>query len=193
VGEWVLREACREAASWVPPRQIAINLSPVQFQHGDLPGLVQSVLLETGLAPQRLELEITEGVLIRDFSRAKSILGRLRLLGVKISLDDFGTGYSSLSYLESFRFDRIKIDRSLISNVKRNQRSAAIVRSVINLARSLELPVTAEGVETEGQLDFLAQLSCDHVQGFLIGRPAPIDQYAAAVRKQRSDSLRVAV
>lgn len=193
VGEWVLREACREAASWDVPRQIAINLSPVQFQHGDLPGLVHSVLLESGLAPQRLELEITESVLISDFSRAKVILRRLRLLGVRISLDDFGTGYSSLSYLQSFRFDRIKIDRSLIANVERNPRSAAIVGSVINLAHSLELPVIAEGVETEGQRRFLAGLSCDEVQGYLIGRPCPIDHYAAVVKKRQSDRVRVAV
>jgi len=193
VDEWVLREACREAASWAVPRKIAINLSPVQFQHGDLPGLVHSVLLESGLAPHRLELEITEGVLINDFSRAISILRRLRLLGVKISLDDFGTGYSSLSHLRSFRFDRIKIDRAFISNVDRNPKSAAIVGAVINLAHSLELPVIAEGVETEGQLEFLARSSCDEVQGFLIGRPHPIDRYAALVRNPRSNSVRVAV
>jgi EAL domain-containing protein (putative c-di-GMP-specific phosphodiesterase class I) len=114
-------------------------------------------------------------------------------LGVKISLDDFGTGYSSLSYLQSFRFDRIKIDRSLILNVDRNPRSAAIVGAVINLAHSLELPVTAEGVETEGQLKFLARLSCDEAQGFLIGRPCPIDHYAAVVGKQGSNPLRAAV
>jgi diguanylate cyclase (GGDEF)-like protein len=193
VGEWVLREACREAASWEIPRQIAINLSPVQFRHGDLPGLVHSVLLESGLAPQRLELEITESILINDFSRAKMVLRRLRLLGVRISLDDFGTGYSSLSYLQSFRFDRIKIDRSLIAHVERNPRSAAIVGSVINLAHSLDLPVIAEGVETEGQRRFLAGLSCDEMQGCLIGRPCPIDHYVAVVRKPRSDRVRVAV
>ena len=121
MGEWILREACREAASWPNPLQIAINLSPVQFRHGDLPALVHSVLLETGLPPSRLELEITEGVLIDDFSRAVSILRRLKALGVRIAMDDFGTGYSSLSYLQSFPFDKIKIDQSFISNLGQQQ------------------------------------------------------------------------
>ena len=121
MGEWILREACREAASWPNPLQIAINLSPVQFRHGDLPGLVHSVLLETGLPPSRLELEITEGVLIDDFSRAVSTLRRLKALGVRIAMDDFGTGYSSLSYLQSFPFDKIKIDQSFISNLGQQQ------------------------------------------------------------------------
>src|SRR6202163_2325708 len=148
IGEWVLREACREAASWPNPLRIAVNLSPIQFRHGDLAGLVHSVLLETGLAPTRLELEITEGVLIEDFARGVSILRRLKTLGVRIAMDDFGTGYSSLSYLQSFPFDKIKIDQSFISNVKSNSQSAAIVRAVIGLAHGLDLPVLAEGVET---------------------------------------------
>jgi EAL domain-containing protein (putative c-di-GMP-specific phosphodiesterase class I) len=181
IGEWVLREACREAASWPRPLQIAINLSPVQFQHGDLPTLVHSVLLETGLAPGRLELEITEGVLIGDFSRAVSILRRLKTLGVRIAMDDFGTGYSSLSYLQSFPFDKIKIDRAFISNLDRNAQSAAIVRAVIGLGHGLNLPIVAEGVETEAQLAFLARESCDEVQGFLLGRPGPISGFANLV------------
>jgi diguanylate cyclase (GGDEF)-like protein/PAS domain S-box-containing protein len=178
IGEWVLREACREAAGWLHPLQIAINLSPIQFRDGDLPGLVHSVLLETGLAPRRLELEITEGVLIEDFDRGLAILRRLKALGVGIAMDDFGTGYSSLSYLQSFPFDKIKIDQSFISNVKSNPQSAAIVRAVIGLAHGLELPVLAEGVETKAQLDFLAAESCDEVQGYLIGRPHPILEYS---------------
>ncbi len=179
MGEWIMREACRQAASWPKPLHIAINLSPVQFSHGDLPGLVHSVLLETGLAPDRLELEITEGVLIGDFSRAVSILRRLKALGVRIAMDDFGTGYSSLSYLQSFPFDKIKIDQAFISNLERNPQSATIIRAVIGLARGLELPVLAEGVETKEQLAFLAKESCDEVQGYLIGRPLPIEEYAA--------------
>jgi diguanylate cyclase (GGDEF)-like protein/PAS domain S-box-containing protein len=178
MGEWIMREACRQAASWPHPLQIAVNLSPVQFRHGDLPGLVHSVLLETGLPPSRLELEITEGVLIDDFSRAVSILRRLKALGARIAMDDFGTGYSSLSYLQAFPFDKIKIDKSFISNLGRNIQSATIVRAVIGIARSLELPVLAEGVETKEQLAFLAKESCDEVQGYLIGRPLPIDNYA---------------
>ncbi len=117
IGEWTLREACREAASWASPLQIGVNLSPVQFRYGDLAALVHSILLETGLAPGRLELEITEGVLINDPPRALSILRRLKLLGVKIAMDDFGTGYASMSSLQSFPFDKIKIDRTFVSGV----------------------------------------------------------------------------
>ena len=177
IGEWVLHEACREAASWPRPLQVAVNLSPIQFRHGDLAGLVHSVLLETGLSPTRLELEITEGVLVEDFDRGLSILRRLKVLGVRIAMDDFGTGYSSLSYMQAFPFDKIKIDQSFISKVKSNPQSAAIVRAVIGLAHGLNLPVLAEGVETRPQLDFLAGESCDEVQGYLLGRPQPIAEY----------------
>ncbi len=186
IGEWVLREACREAASWPHPLRIAVNLSPVQFLHGDLAGLVHSTLLETGLAPTRLELEITEGVLVGDFARGVSILRRLKTLGVRIAMDDFGTGYSSLSYLQSFPFDKIKIDQSFISKVKNNPHSAAIVRGVIGLAHGLNLPVLAEGVETKGQLDFLAAESCDEVQGYLMGRPHPISEYSKLVGRDEA-------
>jgi diguanylate cyclase (GGDEF)-like protein/PAS domain S-box-containing protein len=178
IGEWMLRRACREAASWDRPLQIAINLSSVQFRYGDLPGLVHSILLETGLAPHRLELEVTESVLIDDFSRAVAILRRLKALGVRIAMDDFGTGYSSLSYLQAFPFDKIKIDQAFISNLDKSPQSAAIVRAIIGLGRSLSLPVTAEGVETAEQLAFLARESCDEVQGYLIGKPLPIEAYA---------------
>ena len=191
IGEWVLREACREAASWSRPLQIAINLSPIQFRHGDLAGLVHSVLLETGLAPARLELEITEGVLIEDFARGVSILRRLKTLGVRIAMDDFGTGYSSLSYLQSFPFDKIKIDQSFISKVKNNPQSAAIVRAVIGLAHGLNLPVLAEGVETKAQLDFLAAESCDEVQGYLMGRPHPIMEYSGLIDRDEKDQARL--
>ena len=181
IGEWILRETCREAASWSRPLQIAVNLSPVQFQHGDLPAMVHAVLLETGLAAARLELEITEGVLIGDFARALSILRRLKALGVRIAMDDFGTGYSSLSYLQSFPFDKIKIDQSFVSNLDRSPQSAAIIRAVIGLGRGLDLPVIAEGVETAAQLAFLTEEACDEVQGYLVGRPGPIENYAELV------------
>jgi diguanylate cyclase (GGDEF)-like protein/PAS domain S-box-containing protein len=184
MSEWILRTACREAASWPRNLQIAVNLSPVHFRHGDLAGLVHMVLLETGLAPDRLELEVTEGVLIDDFSRAVSILRRLKSLGVRIAMDDFGTAYSSLSYLQSFPFDKIKIDQAFISNVERNRQSAAIARAVIALARVLGLPVLAEGVETKEQLAFLAREGCDEVQGYLIGRPRPIVEYAAVLARR---------
>ncbi|MGY3532888.1 diguanylate cyclase (GGDEF)-like protein/PAS domain S-box-containing protein [Bradyrhizobium embrapense] len=181
MGEWILREACREAASWAVPMQVAVNLSPAQFTHGDLVGLVHSILLETGLTPDRLELEITEGVLIEDFDRGLSLLRRLKALGVRISMDDFGSGYSSLSYLQAFPFDKIKIDRAFVINLGRNPQSAAIVRAVIDLGHGLEMSIVAEGVETEAQLGFLSEEGCDAVQGYLIGRPAPIGQFAALV------------
>ena len=181
LGEWILRAACREAAAWPRPLRIGVNLSPVQFHHGDLPLLVHQVLLETGLPPDRLELEITEGVLIGDFERALLVLRRLKNLGVRIAMDDFGTGYSSLSYLQSFPFDKIKIDRAFIANLGRSEQAAAIVRSVIALGRGLSLPVLAEGVETEAQLDFLVAEGCDEVQGYFIGMPKPIGDYAEIV------------
>jgi EAL domain-containing protein (putative c-di-GMP-specific phosphodiesterase class I) len=180
IGGWVLREACREAASWVRPLNVAINLSPVQFRHGDLPNLVHAILLETGLAPRRLELEITESVLMDDFTRALSILRRLKALGVQIAMDDFGTGYSSLSYLQAFPFDKIKIDQTFVCNLDKNPQSAAIIRAIIGLGCALSLPVTAEGVETKEQLAFLAKEACDQIQGYLIGRPLPVEDYAEA-------------
>jgi diguanylate cyclase (GGDEF)-like protein/PAS domain S-box-containing protein len=181
IGEWILREACREAATWPNPLRIAINLSPVQFRHGDLPALVHSTLLESGLAPGRLEIEITEGVLIDDFARGVSILQRLKTLGVRIAMDDFGTGYSSLSYLQSFPFDKIKIDRAFVANLDRSQQAVAIIRAVIGLGRGLNLPVVAEGVETKEQVDFLQREACSQIQGYFIGRPAPIDRYAVLI------------
>ncbi len=185
MGEWILREACREAASWAMPLQVAVNLSPAQFMHGDLVGLVHSILLETGLAPGRLELEITEGVLIEDFDRGLALLRRLKALGVRISMDDFGSGYSSLSYLQAFPFDKIKIDRAFVMNLGRNPQSAAIVRAVIGLGHGLEMSIVAEGVETQEQLGFLADEGCDAVQGYFIGKPLPIGQYAALVGRDR--------
>ncbi|MFL6805175.1 MAG: putative bifunctional diguanylate cyclase/phosphodiesterase [Xanthobacteraceae bacterium] len=193
LGEWILREVCGEAASWPKSLQVAINLSPVQFRHGDLPGLVHSVLLESGLSPDRLELEITEGVLIGDYSRATSILRRLKALGVRIAMDDFGTGYSSLSYLHAFPFDKIKIDRAFVSGIDRNSQAAAIIRAVIGLARGLNLPVVAEGVETQEQLAFLSDEACDEVQGYLIGRPGPIEHYAGTVGRPMSAVAKAAV
>src|SRR6202790_3162880 len=189
MGEWILREACREAASWPIPLQIAVNLSPAQFMHGDLVGLVHSILLETGLAPGRLELEITEGVLIEDFDRGLALLRRLKALGVRISMDDFGSGYSSLSYLQAFPFDKIKIDRAFVMNLGRNPQSAAIVRAVIGLGHGLEMSIVAEGVETQEQLGFLARVGCDAVQGYFIGRPLPIGQYAALVGRSGGNTV----
>jgi EAL domain-containing protein (putative c-di-GMP-specific phosphodiesterase class I) len=186
IGEWVLREACREAARWSNPLRVSVNLSPVQFRHGDLPSLVHAILLETGLPPARLELEVTEGVLINDFERTVSILRRLKSLGVRVAMDDFGTGYSSLSYLQAFPFDKIKIDQRFICNLEHDAQSATIVRAVIGLARGLNIPVLAEGVETQAQLNFLTAEHCDKVQGFLIGRPEPISHYAKCVGRKKA-------
>ena len=181
LGEWVLRSACREAASWPKPLRVAVNLSPVQFQRGDLAKLVHEILLETGLSPSRLELEITEGVLIGDFSGAVATLRRLKNLGVRIAMDDFGTGYSSLSYLQSFPFDKIKIDQSFVANLAHSRQAVTIIRAVIALGRGLDLPVVAEGVETQEQLTFLAGEQCSEIQGYFVGRPLPIEEYADVV------------
>jgi diguanylate cyclase (GGDEF)-like protein/PAS domain S-box-containing protein len=192
IGEWVLREACREAASWPHVLHIAVNLSPIQFRHGDLASLVHSVLLETGLAPSRLALEITESVLIDDFTRAVAVLRRLKALGVRIAMDDFGTGYSSLSNLQSFAFDKIKIDRSFISNLKTNPHAATIVRAVIGLGRGLNVPIVAEGVETREQLAFLSAEDCSEIQGSLLGEPLPIAAYANLIGGKRRFEQRTA-
>ena len=182
IGAWALKEACREAASWSVPLQVSVNLSPVQFRYGELAGLVHLILLETGLSPGRLELEITEGVIFDDPAWALSILRRLKSLGVKIAMDDFGTGYASMSSLQSFPFDKIKIDRSFVSGVETNAQSTAIVRSIIGLGQALKMPVIAEGVETESERSFLWQEGCAEIQGFLIGHPLPISGYAAIIR-----------
>ncbi len=188
LGTWALRTACREAASWPNRLHIAVNLSPVQFRHGDLPSLVHQILLETGLSPRRLELEITEGVLIGDLNRAVAMLRRLKSMGVRIAMDDFGTGYSSLYYLQSFPFDKIKIDRAFVSNLNHGRQSGTIIRAVIALCRELGIPVMAEGVETDEQLSFLAVEGCDGLQGYLIGRPLPIEDYANLVGRSMPPS-----
>jgi EAL domain-containing protein (putative c-di-GMP-specific phosphodiesterase class I) len=179
IGEWVLRETCREAAGWPKPLSVAVNVSAVQIHAPNFVGLVHEVLYQTGLHPRRLEIEITETALIRDPVRAQSTLRQLKALGVRIAMDDFGTGYSSLSNLRSYPFDKIKIDGSFIRAVDTNEQAAAIVRSVLGLGRGLGLPVLAEGVETEGELGFLAAEQCDAAQGYLTGRPATIDQFLA--------------
>jgi len=173
IGEWVLYTACREAAGWAEPHRIAVNLSPVQLGHVDLPRLVQQVLLDTGLSPARLELEITETAMIADPVRTLHVLRQLKAIGVSVAMDDFGTGYSSLSTLRSFPFDKIKLDRSFMVELDRPQ-SAAILRAVLTLGESLHIPVLAEGVETVEQLRFLREQGCDEAQGYLLGRPGPL-------------------
>jgi diguanylate cyclase len=176
IGNWVLGAACAEAAAWDNDAIISVNLSPAQFIQSGLVAQVAEVLHRTGLPPRRLELEITEGTLMDDTQNALRILTSLKGLGVKIAMDDFGTGYSSLSYLRRFPFDKIKIDRSFISDADSDSDAETIVQAIIAMGRSLRLHVTAEGVEKREQLAMLRALGCDFVQGFLLGRPCSADQ-----------------
>ncbi|MBB4234219.1 bifunctional diguanylate cyclase/phosphodiesterase [Rhizobium esperanzae] len=171
IGEWVLREACREAASWSNGHKIAVNLSPVQLGHADMAAVIAGILAETGLDPRRLEIEITESSIIIDKDKALGTMREMKALGVSIAIDDFGTGYSSLETLRSFPFDKIKLDKSFMAEVESNAQSKAIVRAILALGRSLEVPVLAEGVETQAQLDTLLEEQCDEAQGYLLGKP----------------------
>ena len=177
IGDWVLKTACREAATWTQPLTVAVNVSAVQIYNADFVRELHHTLLETGLPPRRLEIEITETALVRDFDRALATLRQVKALGVRIAMDDFGTGYSSLSNLRAFPFDKIKIDGSFIKSVNSNDQAATIVRAVLGLGRGLGLPVLAEGVETDAELKFLQQERCDEAQGYLLGRPAAIGTF----------------
>jgi diguanylate cyclase len=177
IGEWVIREGCRQAARWPDDIAVAVNLSAAQFHDPNLVGAIEAALAETGLDPQRLELEVTETVLISEMDKALTVLTDLRRMGVRIALDDFGTGYSSLSYLRKLPFDKIKIDRSFVRDLSTHAESQAIVGALIGLAGELGVGVTAEGVETEGQLSQLRASGCEEAQGFLISHP----QSAAAI------------
>jgi diguanylate cyclase (GGDEF)-like protein len=174
LGTWALTEACRRAAQWPDHLKVAVNLSPVQISTPHLPELVESILVETGLAPHRLELEITERIFMEDGEETLSILHRLKGLGVRISMDDFGTGYSSLSYLRSFPYDNIKVDRTFVSRLNEGTEHVVIVQAVVSIARALGMTTTAEGIETLDQQEFLAALGCDEAQGYLFSPPVPI-------------------
>ncbi|HEV2153052.1 bifunctional diguanylate cyclase/phosphodiesterase [Bradyrhizobium sp.] len=184
IGEWVLKQACHEAASWPGNIHIAVNVSPVQFRSRSLALKVAAALAESGLAPGRLELEITETVLIRDDEEALTILQQLRDLGVRIALDDFGTGYSSLSYLHRFPFDKIKIDRSFISDIGQSEDSSPIVQAVVHMAAARHMATTAEGVETEAQREVLRQLGCSQMQGWLFSPAVPAAKLKQLLSKQ---------
>jgi diguanylate cyclase len=177
IGAWVLRTACSEAAAWTVPLTVAVNVSAVQLYNVNFVQELHQILLETGLSPRRLEIEITETALVRDFNRALTTLRQIKALGIRIAMDDFGTGYSSLSNLRAFPFDKIKIDGSFIKSVNTNGQAATIVRAVLGLGRGLGLPVLAEGVETGAELQFLQDELCDEVQGYFMGRPAAIDSF----------------
>jgi EAL domain-containing protein (putative c-di-GMP-specific phosphodiesterase class I) len=173
LGEWVLKQACLTAATWPANIRVAVNLSSVQFKSHRLLECVQRALEEAGLPASRLELEITESVLLSDSDQTLETLHALRAMGIRISMDDFGTGYSSLSYLRAFPFDKIKIDRSFIEDVGSTDANFEIIKAVIALGRSLGMATTAEGVETEAQLDAVRSHGCDEIQGFLFSRPLP--------------------
>jgi diguanylate cyclase (GGDEF)-like protein/PAS domain S-box-containing protein len=176
LGEWVLRQACTEATKWPDDINVAINLSPVQFRSNNLVSTVMSAIANASIAPARVELEITEAVLLQNTDAIVAILYALRNLGVHISMDDFGTGYSSLSYLRSFPFDKIKIDQSFIRDIERNDESMAIIRAVAGIGISLNMTTTAEGVETKEQLELLRAEGCTEVQGYLFSKPQPASE-----------------
>ncbi|MFM0137157.1 bifunctional diguanylate cyclase/phosphodiesterase [Caballeronia grimmiae] len=176
LGNWVLRTACAEAAKWPASIGVAINLSPVQFRDKALASNVVSALKEAGLQPQRLELEITEGVLLMDEARTLHTLNHLRAMHVRISMDDFGTGYSSLSYIRKFPFDKIKIDQSFVRNIPHDAESVGIVRAIITMSACLGLPTTMEGVETAEQFGFAVSEGCSAIQGYFVSRPVPAAQ-----------------
>ncbi|WP_188756161.1 putative bifunctional diguanylate cyclase/phosphodiesterase [Microbacterium album] len=180
IGEWVLRTACAEAATWDPPYRIAVNVSAVQLTEQDLAGVVRDVLDETGLAPARLELELTESAVFADKERAQETLRAIKAMGVGIALDDFGSGYSSLEVLRSFPFDRIKIDRSVIASPGTEQETLAFVQAIMSMGRIFGMSALAEGVETPEQLAVLRSAGCEEAQGFLFGRPEPVEAIRAA-------------
>jgi diguanylate cyclase (GGDEF)-like protein len=189
IGEWVLHEACRAAATWPGDVRVAVNLSPVQFRHKDLVGQVKSALLAAGLEPTRLELEITESLLLTESESTTDALHELRAMGVRVSLDDFGTGYSSLSYLRSFPFDKIKIDRSFMADLTTRADSQAIIKAVIGLGQSLGMSTTAEGVETEEQLAMVREHGASEVQGFLFAPPLQPAALANLLHSEAAKSL----
>ncbi|MEJ2590065.1 MAG: EAL domain-containing protein [Candidatus Thiodiazotropha sp.] len=190
IGEWVLHEACREAAQWqrngLPDLVVAVNLSALQFKHGDIVHSVTRALEASGLDPTLLELELTESILIQDTETVLATVMHLKHMGVKLSIDDFGTGYSSLAYLKTFRVDKLKIDRSFICDLASDPESAAIVRAVVHMARSLGLRTIAEGVESQQVLDHLRLYHCDEAQGYYLSRPVPAAEFVAYRRDRES-------
>jgi diguanylate cyclase (GGDEF)-like protein len=188
IGEWVLRQACRDAAAWPEDVGVAVNLSAAQFKRGDLLAMAMSALAAAGLAPERLELEITESVLLHDEAWVRSVLEKLTAFGVRIAMDDFGTGYSSLSYLRTFPFSKIKIDRSFVEDLVGTTDARAIVHATIQLSQKLGMETTAEGVETAEQMAILVSEGCKQVQGFHVSRPVPAPQVAGLLRRYNDEA-----
>ncbi|MEP6883922.1 MAG: EAL domain-containing protein [Gammaproteobacteria bacterium] len=187
IGEWVVREACRQTRAWqiegLAPIRVAVNLSPTQFRHGDLLATIREALDAVALDPRFLEVELTESTVMSDAEGSVVILEKLSQMGVLVSVDDFGTGYSSMSYLRRFPVDKLKIDRSFISEILSHPDDACIVRAIISLAHSLRLKVVAEGVETQGQLELLKSLGCDQYQGYYFSPALPPAEFAALLRR----------
>jgi EAL domain-containing protein (putative c-di-GMP-specific phosphodiesterase class I) len=183
IGEWVLHEACRQAVQWPSLRCMAVNVSPMQFRRAGFLEQVTSALQRTGLEAARLEIEITEGVLLHETEETLATLCRLRGLGVTIAMDDFGTGYSSLGYLQKFRFDKIKIDRSFVSALQTDAHAAEIVRAVLRMSHAMGIRVNAEGVEHEHQASVLLEEGCEEVQGFLFSRALPVKEFCALLAR----------
>jgi diguanylate cyclase (GGDEF)-like protein len=192
IGEWALKEACRQAAHWPDNLRIAVNLSPVQLLAPNLPEIVRGALAESGLAPQRLEIEITERIIMEDTERTLSNLRKLKELGVRIAMDDFGTGYSSLSYLRRFPFDKIKVDRTFVSDLAEGTEHVVIVQAVVSIARALGLTTTAEGVEIGFQRDYLAALGYDEAQGYLFSPAVKVDQVPALIAEWSNSEASIA-
>ena len=183
IGHWVLRRACLDAATWPDGIKVAVNLSPSQFKNKHLADSVRSALADSGLPANRLELEITESVLLQDSDAILAILREIKDLGVKISMDDFGTGYSSLSYLRSFPFDKVKIDQSFVRDIPHDQNAMAIVRAIVGLSLTFGMTVTAEGVETAEQADRMELEKCTQLQGYLFSKPVPYAMVAALIER----------
>src|ERR1022692_580130 len=188
IGEWVLRTACSQARKWqedgLPPVRVAVNVSAVQFRRQGFCEQVRTVLRETGLAPQCLELELTESLLLADAEVTLSVILELKGMGLTLAIDDFGTGYSSFSYLKQFRVSRLKIDRSFIRDVAVNPDDAAITAAIISMAKTLHLKVIAEGVENEAQMSFLRTHRCDEIQGYYFSKPLMVDKVADKLRSR---------
>ncbi|RYG88298.1 MAG: bifunctional diguanylate cyclase/phosphodiesterase, partial [Alphaproteobacteria bacterium] len=176
IGEWALRTACSEASAWPDDLRIAVNVSAIQIESQDFAEAVEGILSATRLTPSRLELEVTESVMLRNSTSARATLQRLKARGIRIVMDDFGTGYSSLSNLQAFPFDKIKIDRGFIGAMEHDEAALSIVRAVVGLGTSLRLPIVAEGVETEAQYEFIMREGCAEAQGYLFGMPSPAVQ-----------------
>ncbi|TVV76873.1 EAL domain-containing protein [Sphingomonas solaris] len=184
IGEWVIHEACRQAMTWPGTLRVAVNVSPLQFRNTGLADIIVQALAHSGLPPSRLEIEITESIFLGSTETTLAMLHHLRALGIRIALDDFGTGYSSLSYLRRFPFDKIKIDRSFVTDINLTQSAAAIVHAIVDLARALGMETTAEGVEDEAQLAELRHQGCSSIQGFLLSRPIHADDVVTMVTRQ---------